>query len=378
MNCLCCGKSGLEEYLDLGIQPLANDYDGVGGTHPLKISFCDNCSHSQLSHFVDPHILFDNYYYVTGVSPTFRKHFADFAEKTLTKYGGNKVLDIGCNDGTLLAAYKKLGCDVHGVDPAENLVKISSEKGIPVTVDYWGADTSVGVFDIITGTNVFAHTQDPQSFLIGCRRALTKNGVVIIEFPYARNMIEGNEFDTIYHEHSSYFTIRSMCTLVESIGMVVYDVESISIHGGSVRIFIKHSGPRGSNVDRFLQKEKSGTLNKVDTYYSFGERIKALQEIDYGHSVGYGAAAKCTVALNYLNMDLDYIVDDNKMKWGKKVPGTNIPIENPERLIDDKPQLITVFAWNLWEDIVDRVKKLRFNTTLRRYIPKNEKLKISE
>lgn len=377
MNCLCCGNSELEVYLDLGIQPLANDYDNIGGKYPLCVAFCYVCSHSQLTHFVDPHVLFDNYYYITGVSPTFRDHFAEMAKNILNAHGGKTVLDIGCNDGTLLAAFKELGCEVHGVDPAANLADLSGAKGIPVSVEYWDENSSVGKFDIITATNVFAHSQNPRGFLIGCKNALNDNGVIVIEFPYIRNMIEGNAFDIVYHEHASYFTIKSLNALIESVGLKVDNISLRNVHGGSIRVAIKKETP-WIGLSRHISAEDIAGLHGIDAYRKFRNNIAGLKMREYEESVGYGAAAKCTVTLNYLPMNLKYVADDNQLKWGKKIPGTDILIVDPKQLAGDRPPLITVCAWNLWHDIVNRVRGMNFTTKLRRYIPEFQELEIRE
>lgn len=371
MKCVCCLTPILDTYLDLGLQPLANDYDNIGGKHQLAIEFCKNCSHSQITNIIKPSIMFDNYYYISGISKTFHAHFKNLASHISKVYGGSSVLDIGCNDGTLLKYFKEFGYQVFGVDPAKNLLQLTETAGIPVKPIYWGNGEFIGKFDIITATNVFAHTPDPYNFLCDCKKALNDNGVVVIEFPYIHNMLKNNAFDIIYHEHVSYYTIKSVHTLILQTGLKLANVEFIPIHGGSLRLYLKHSEETPA-IGSLLHHENDNGLHSIDAYNQFGDQVRQLRNTDFLRSVAYGAAAKCTVAMNYLPLNIHYAVDDNRLKWGKKIPGTNIVIHSPEKLVADNPEVITICAWNLWDEIVDRLRKLGITAKLQRYIPKYE------
>jgi len=379
-KCRCCGSGDLYAYLDLGQQPLANSYHKGEElpTYPLVVNLCLSCFHSQLSVVVEPSLMFKNYLYVSGTTKTFQDHCKALAEDAVGYlYIDNaRVLDIACNDGTLLSYFRELGCNIQGVDPAENLREITKEKNIPVEVGYWGMNLAkkLGKFDIITGTNVFAHVDNVAEFLDACHKSLNDNGVVILEFPYCNKMISHVEFDTIYHEHVSYFLISPFAKLVHSRGYSINRIIQTPIHGGSIRFFLKKVSIRPESDHLALvvadPTEITKGLLKKETYVKFAEAVEKnkndmknklaeLQEQGY-KTIGYGASAKGNTCLNHFEINLDYIVDDNPMKWGYLTPGRNIPICDPEIMREEKQNLaVIILSWNFGREIIDKIKKIR-------------------
>lgn len=377
-KCRCCGGKKLKLYLDLGNQPLANSYHKGEKLkkYPLKVMVCRNCFHSQLSVVINPETMFKNYLYVSGTTQSFRNHTKDLAKDAVKRVKNKhpKVLDIACNDGTQLEYFRDLGCEVFGVDPAENLRPITRKKKVPVIVDYWSdkiAKKYKGEFDIITATNVFAHVNKVDLFLKDCITALKDEGVIIIEFPYAQKMISHNEFDTVYHEHLSYFLVNSFKTLANRIGLVIIDIKQTPIHGGSIRFFLGKSGIETSKVDELIKEEEKLGLNKEKTYLDFSKRVnknkndmkRLIQKLKLKNEkvIGYGASAKGNTMLNFFKIKLDYIVDDNQLKWGYKTPGMNIPVKSPDEIKEEKNNLnIVILSWNFFNEISKKVNIRRY------------------
>ncbi len=375
-DCRCCGGENLHRYLDLGEQPLANSYH-KGETlerYPLEVDVCRECFHSQLSVVIDPKIMFEHYLYVSGTTLTFRLHCKELARDAVarSKSLSPRVLDVACNDGLLLECFRSLNCDVQGVDPSVNLREYTREKGIPVEVDYWSETVAdrVGTFDIITATNVFAHVDDADGFLKACGKALNPGGFVAIEFPYCEDMIAKCEFDTIYHEHLSYFLVNSFRRLTRRRGFEIFDIVQTPIHGCSIRFFIRPSdgGDCPAVGDLIAEEGRKGMLD-VATYDTFGAKVAAnkesfLKEVEEQRKtrkvVGYGASAKGNTMLNFFGLKLDYIVDDNKLKHGHMTPGMDIPVVAPAALADeDGPLAVVILSWNFGKEIAKKIVSLR-------------------
>lgn len=410
--CRCCGIGELKQYANLGSQPLANNLTSKR-TVPLEVVKCNFCHNSQLSVVVDPTEMFDDYLFVSGTAQSHIDHF-----NKLAKYAFNiaynqidgdyndlepsmvNVLDIACNNGTLLDEFVKLGCTVHGVDPAKNLRKYTKAKKIPVDVKYWDnkiAKKYENKFNIITAVNVFAHVDDSLSFLINCRTALKENGIVVIEFPYNLNLIFQHQFDTVYHEHLNYFLVNSFnCLISTTAAFTIKNVSLNNSYGGSIR-FVLTPGPFQPNeaVQALIEVEKQLGLFNISTYEkSFSQFTQTQNDIlnCLRHrdeiNIGYGAAAKTTVFLNTQNVKdgfknegchIDFIIDDNKLKQGHKVPGTKIPIKDISYLdeilsnVDSvgKNINIIVFSWNFYDDIKKKMNE-RFegnDFNFVRYVP---------
>jgi 2-polyprenyl-3-methyl-5-hydroxy-6-metoxy-1,4-benzoquinol methylase len=374
-ECRVCSSKKLVEVLDLNNQPLANSYHNNGeeqDEYPLKINVCSKCFHVQLNVVVNPDLMFRDYLYVSGTSKTLHSYFEDFA-KLCEEYsrGRKTVLDIACNDGTQLDKFLPLGWKTHGVDPAKNLHALSSKKH-NVVCDYWSesvAEQFFVTFDAIIAQNVFAHTNSVHSFLEACKSVSDDKTNIFIQTSQA-NMIFNNEFDTIYHEHLSFFSTKSMKKCANLNGYSLVDVISADIHGGSY-VFVLRLGEHDETIaKKRIKDEKEKGLYNLDTYVEYAKKcIKVTQEFndelkkfkDKGYkTVGYGAAAKGNTFLNFAQADLDYIVDDNELKWDLYTPGRNIPIKNPIALSDEDPKklLVVPLAWNFFDEISKRASEI--------------------
>lgn len=353
-KCVCCDSNDLIEVLDLKKQPLANSYhtlDAVLEEYPLKLNQCNFCSHLQLSLAVNPRLLFTNYLYVSGTTSTLKEHFKVCATDLLNQHPKAKtVLDIACNDGSLLDEFKKLNLKTYGVDPAENLTPLTINKGHEVITDYFKKNLFNTTFDIITAQNVLAHTEDPLQFLIACESYMNEESVLQIQTSQA-NMIFNGEFDTIYHEHISYFSPASVGFLLKRAGLMLIETKKVPIHGTSY-VFTVKKDP--------LKAYAARVKNTIDSLGSILQKYK-----DTGHIlVGYGAAAKGNTLLNAIGIKLDYLVDDNTLKQGLYTPGTNILISAPSILKNfeatDKLLLIPL-SWNFYEEIKQKITTYRIN-----------------
>lgn len=378
-SCLCCGKPDLTVYFSLGRQPLANNYH-TGQNQPelpLEVAFCPHCFHSQLTISVNPHLMFDHYVYLSGTSQTLRAYFETFADGILAAWKSSlrpRVLEVACNDGTLLEMFQREGCEVQGIEPAKNLMAITSQKDIPVACEYWNLKTAEQFrnrYDVVVAVNVLPHVPDPYEFLLACKEALVPSGKIYIQTSHA-DIFSRFEFDTIYHEHVSYFTAKSFETLAERAGLSVWNAKKVPIHSSSFVFTLGAEEQTGNMpaIKEMVSEESRQGLHQLETYYRFGRHAKQMTD-DLANAIrrlqsegnkviGYGAAAKGNTLLNFAGIDLEYIVDDNPMKCGLLTPGRNIPIENPRRLFREAgPVAILVLAWNFFEEIQKRVIEQR-------------------
>lgn len=379
-KCLACNGNNLTDILDLGDQPLANSYldnlTDIEDVFPLKLNFCTECTHLQLGHSVHPDALFKHYVYVSGTSNAGVEYFKNFVGITQEYVKNAKtVLDIACNDGTQLNLYHDAGLQTYGIDPAKNLLPLSSKKN-KIICDYLTAENikSFGVeFDIIIAQNVFAHNNYPKEFLEYCKGAISDQGCIFIQTSQA-NMIDNNEFDTIYHEHHSFFSVKSFCAVAKRAGLNVIDVRRTSIHGTSFLFVLSKTREDRSNL--FQSQEIELTLNKLKNYADTTREVvinlkNTIDEYkDKGYKiVGYGAAAKGNTLLNFGKIELDYIVDDNPLKVNLYTPGMKIPIKSPDALLEEKEKLVIVpLAWNFYDEIKQKVQQ-RTSATFIRYFP---------
>lgn len=338
--CLACGNPDLKLGLDLGEQPLANDYTSSDPhKYPLKLVYCNNCYHAQLSKFIDPEKLYRHYSYVSGTSDTLKQWFSDFADR-FGNGTGKIVLDIASNDGSLLKEFEKRSWSVLGVDPAENI-----ETDIPTLHEFFDEDFKwEAKFDLITAFNVLAHGPNPLSLLKGIYKNLREDGEAYVMVSQG-NMFANGQFDTIYHEHHSFFSPNSFQELANRAGFTDIQVGIEPIHGGSY-LFGMTKKP---NITQLPQ-------NRPD-FEGFADKANKIKPYKI---VGYGAAAKGVVVINKLKQKLDYVVDEAPMKIGKKIPGTEIPIVSPYYMADDDDNLfIIIYAWNFIDEITDKINKLR-------------------
>ena len=377
-TCLCC-KLPNKLLLDLGYQPLANNFHKKNissDNFPLKLMYCQNCYHCQLSHIVDPIILFKNYKYVSGTSITGLTFFSENAE-FITKYknqSNGKILDIACNDGSQLNYFKKLGWDTYGVDPAENLCPISESMGHKIICDYWNSNSAskLPIMDVITAQNVFAHTQYIDDFLQNCKLIMDNNTSLFIQTSQ-KDMIKNCEFDTIYHEHISFFNTKSMDILTKRNGLILNRVLENDIHGKSYIFEIKLCKDQNIyNIDKYLENEQSiglysniiydkFSLNAINIINNLKNEIQKYRN-EY-KCIGFGAAAKGQTILCVGDINLEYIIDENPLKIGEYSPKLDIPIVDLDHFSNDTNNkfLIIILAWNFAKEIKEKINKVKQN-----------------
>lgn len=380
-DCRLCGSTDLIEVLSFGETPMANSYLATADLDtpelfaPLVVNACVSCKLVQLRDVVDPEVLFGNYLYVSGTSPVFVAHFADYAKTVAERFsltGDSLVVDVGSNDGVLLSHFKRLGMKILGIDPAQNIAAEATKNGIPTVPEFFMPETARrirgehGEASVITANNVFAHTDDVIGFVESVKELLAPDGVFIFENQYLKDLVEKNLFDMIYHEHLCYYHLTPLVPFFKRLGLRVFDVEQVPTHGGSIRVFVgweDNPHQTSARVGEMLEKETA--LNDVSTYRALGERIQGigreLRELlgkfrrEGKRIIGYGAPAKATTLCYALGIDgtmLDYVIDDSPLKQGLYMPGTHIPIKDSSALYSDKPDCALILAWNFADSIV--------------------------
>jgi SAM-dependent methyltransferase len=376
-KCLACGSVDLIPVLDLNDQPLANSYkkskDEPEASYPLKINRCEHCYHVQLTHVVNPDLIYKNYLYVSGTTKTYVDYMGWYADFVCEQFNvfPQSVLDIGCNDGSQLDKFKARGLETFGVDPAENLFELSS-KNHNVTCGYFDEKYSQPV-DIITIQNAFAHNPNPLELLKNCKKNLNIDGLIFIQTSQA-DMILNDEFDTIYHEHISFYNIKSMMFLCNRAGLNLIDVVKTPIHGTSYIFIISADMSAPANIKNLIDIETNAGLYNKETYTRYSKNcidmVEKFREVVEEHRangykiVGYGAPAKGNTFLNFAKVPLDMIIDDNPMKQGLYTPGSSIGIVGSEVLksFEEHDRILFVpLAWNFFKEIRERIIKQRNN-----------------
>ena len=387
--CRLCKSKKLKKAIDLKKTPLANsflpkkNFSKKEKFYPLKVNFCENCNHIQLSHSVFAKSLFERYLYLTNTSKPNRDHFRDYAQKISNRIKDNKeikILDVASNDGTFLNFFKNKKFYKLGVDPARNLKKYAQKKGIKQLVLYFNNQTSkfikskYGLFDIITANHVCAHVDDLRSFVEGVKNLLKTDGFFSFEVSYLGDVIKKKTFDIIYHEHLDYHSLKPLVNFFKSLKLEIFDFELVKAQGGSIRIYVSHQGAKKINKKKInkqiLVEKNKYKLFEYISYKKFEKEInktkdnliKLIKKIkkEKKSIAGYGAAAKTTTLLNYFGIDnklIDFIVDDNKLKQGRYTPGTHIPIFNSSYIYKRKPNYIILLAWNYSNFIITQHKK---------------------
>lgn len=376
-ECIACGRTDLVPLLDLGLQPLANSFlkseDETEGYYPLATNYCKDCFHVQLTHKVNPDLLFRNYLYVSGTAKTQLEYFDWFAKFVVENGKPARVLDIGCNDGSQLDAFKRYGVLTFGVDPAENLYDKSS-RNHHVVCGYFDENIYLAnEFDAVICQNAFAHNYNQLSFLRNMKRVLTDDGMIYITTSQA-DMIFNGEFDTIYHEHLSFYNIRSMNELCKRAGLNLVEVLKHPIHGNSFIFAISKNKSRPAYIDLMKQNEKTWNLYDKKLYDNYVIDCKDIiesfaNEVTEHKSngkilIGYGAPAKGNTLLNASRVPLDFIIDDNPLKQGLYTPGMRIPIFSSEKLKEyaEADNLVFVpLAWNFFDEIKTKIEAMRPN-----------------
>ena len=381
-DCRCCGSKNLKRILSLGFQPLANNLiknkKSKFDTYPLELNFCLDCYNVQLSVSVNPKKMFSNYYYLSSTSKSFRSHFEQASKKYFKEFKLNKqsqIIDIGSNDGVGLLPFKELGIkNLLGIEPAKNLCKISNKKGIKTLNDFLNYKTLKRInhkADLILASNVFAHSDDLKEMGECILKLLSKNGTAIIEVQYLLKTLKDLTFDNIYHEHYNYWSLTSIKNFFDNLGGKIYKAEEINTHGGSLRIYVSKNLNKkvDKSISKLLRIEENYGIKKFSTYKTFADKILKIKKNVLNNLkilknksnsvIGYGAPAKATTALNFFGIseEIDFIVEDNKLKHNKYVPGVNIPIYSKNKIKNNKSPIL-VLAWNFYSEIKKNNKNL--------------------
>ena len=388
-RCLSCGSDALHPVLDLGLQPLANnllaeaDLTRPEPRFPLGIQVCPSCWLVQLTDLVPPVDLFTTYLYFSSYSDTMLRHAAQASARFVERLGlgpQSFVVEIASNDGYLLRNFVQRGIPCLGIEPAENIALAARERGVESLVEFFGSECAAGVAatrrkaDLILGNNVFAHVPDINDFARGLAELLAPEGTVSLEFPYARELFDRNEFDTIYHEHVFYFSLTPLVPLFARHGLEIHDVERLAIHGGSLRIWAGWRGrrPVGPAVTELLEAERAAGLHGIGYYDSLAGRVHRLREdllekiaeLKAGgrRLAAYGASAKGSTLLNFCSPpagSIEFIADRSEAKRGLFSPGLHLPIVGPEELAARQPDYALLLTWNFAEEILAQQRDFR-------------------
>ena len=377
--------------VDLGMSPLCESYltaaqlDAMEPFYPLCVYVCRRCFLVQLQQYVSAEVIFSEYAYFSSYSDSWVDHARRYAQEMTERLHlgpDSLVVELASNDGYLLQHFVGRGIPSLGVEPAAAVAGAAVERGVPTLVKFFGEDTARELVaegrmaDLIAANNVLAQVPDLNDFVAGIKLLLAPGGVVTVEVPHLARLIEGNQFDTIYHEHFSYFSMFTLDRIVAAHGLQLFDVEELPTHGGSLRIYAKHaedrSRPVTDRVSALLRRERDDGVDQLTYYRSFGQRVIATkhQLLEFlisakakGRSIaGYGAPGKGNTLLNYCGIRtdfLDYTVDRNPYKQGRFLPGTHIPIHNPDRLRETRPDYVLILPWNLADEITQQLAHIR-------------------
>jgi SAM-dependent methyltransferase len=382
-DCRGCGSRQLRRFLTLGPQPLANAFPRDPGEfaaearYPLDVYLCERCALVQLVDVIDPEVLFRDYIYVTGTSDTIAAHNVAYARTVVERLGlgaDDLVVEVASNDGSLLGRFQAHGVRTLGVEPATNIAALARERGVETVNRFFDASAAAeirashGEARAVVGNNVLAHVDDARGFLRGCRDLLAEDGLVIVEVPYLREMVERLEYDTIYHEHLCYFSVTALRTLCEAAGLRLVDVERVPVHGGSIRVY---AGRRERHPEHapaalaMIAEETLLGLTSLPRFTRFAADVEAnrlavrqlLERLVASGQrvVGYGAPAKGNTLLNHCAIGtelLPYTVDKSALKVGRYTPGMHLPVRPPEALLDDQPDYVMILAWNFADEIM--------------------------
>jgi 2-polyprenyl-3-methyl-5-hydroxy-6-metoxy-1,4-benzoquinol methylase len=387
LSCRFCQSPLVHTFVDLGMSPLANSYLDQSRLnqsevfYPLHALVCEQCFLVQLQQFEPPENIFSNYVYFSSYSRSWLEHSQEYANRMIERFDlstHSTVVEIASNDGYLLQYFKASGIPVLGIEPAANVSVVAREKGIPTLTAFFGRGTALSMkaagqqADLIVANNVLAHVPDLHDFVDGFKLLLKPGGIVSFEFPHLLRLINGRQFDTIYHEHLSYFSFLTAGKIFKAHGLAVFDVEELQTHGGSLRVYLCHAENREKSVhdrvEELRKKEIAAGLCELETYLEFGKRVREakhgllerLIEIKRsGASIAaYGAPAKGNTLLNYCGIGKDFIeyaVDQNPHKQGLFLPGSHIPIVAPSRLSETRPNYILILPWNLRDEILAQI-----------------------
>ncbi len=389
--CRACGAPLAHHFVDLGSSPLANSYltaEALAAAepfYPLTVYVCDRCWLCQLPEAATPAEIFSDYAYFSSYSDSWVEHARRYAEAMIERFGfgaDHQVVEIASNDGYLLRHFRDRGVPVLGIEPAANVAEAARQLGIPTEVRFFGRQTARDLLatgrpaDLLLGNNVLAHVPDLDDFVGGLAILLAPGGVLTMEFPHLARLVEGNQFDTIYHEHYSYLSLVAVERVFAAHGLDLFDVEELPTHGGSLRIYAQRRDggrqPVGPRVTDLLRRERAAGLETLAYYAAFGEKVRETKRklLEFliaarragKQVVGYGAPAKGNTLLVYCGIRtdfLDYTVDRSPHKAGKYLPGSRIPIRVPEAIYETRPDYVLILPWNLREEIAAQMAGIR-------------------
>ena len=387
-RCRFCGAALSHTFVNLGMSPLCESYRNVEQLnqmepfYPLHVYVCSDCFLVQLDEFVPPEEIFTEYAYFSSYSDTWLAHARSYVDLVTKRFGLSSrsfVVELASNDGYLLQYFVEKGIPVLGIEPAANVAAAAVSKGVPTLVKFFGIQTAKDLVaggqraDLIAANNVLAQVPDLNDFVGGMKILLKPGGVATVEFPHLVRLIEENQFDTIYHEHYSYFSFGTAERIFAAHGLVLFDVTEIPTHGGSLRIYVRHSEdgsiPVNNAVIRLKEREIDYGIENLDLYRSFGERVEETKRklLEFlirakreGKRIsGYGAPGKGNTLLNYCGIRtdfLDFTVDRNPYKQGKFLPGTHIPIHPPEKIRQERPDYVMILPWNFKDEIIQQLQ----------------------
>jgi SAM-dependent methyltransferase len=390
-SCRFCGNRLKHTFVDLGMSPPCQNHvtsqqlNEMERFYPLHAYVCEKCFLVQLGEFISPAEIFSEYAYFSSYSESWLRHVSNYTDVVTQRFGlgaTSRVVELASNDGYLLQYFAKKGVPVLGVEPAANVAEVARQKGIPTVVKFFGRETARELLaaghgaDLLLGNNVLAHVPDLNDFVGGMKILLKPHGVITMEFPHLVQLVEQNQFDTIYHEHFSYFSFTTVEKVFAHHGLTLFDVEELPTHGGSLRIYGKHVGNESmavtDRVGSLRAREQAWGVSDLATYQAFAARVKATKRniLDFliearraGKSVvGYGAPGKGNTLLNYCGCKtdfLDYTVDRNPYKQNKFTPGTRIPILAPERIRETQPDFVFILPWNLKDEVAAQLEYIR-------------------
>jgi len=390
-SCRFCSTNLNHTLVDLGMSPLcesflkADQLNQMEPFYPLHVYVCEKCFLVQLEEYVSPESIFSEYAYFSSYSDSWLQHAKRYTDAIMDRFGINAsshVVELASNDGYLLQYFVKRGVPVLGIEPAQNIAQTAVEKGVPTLARFFGeklafelAETGKKA-DLLIGNNVLAQVPDLNDFVKGMKILLKPGGIITMEFPHVMKLIEENQFDTIYHEHFSYFSLYTVEKIFSFHGMKIFDVDELSTHGGSLRIYAAHhdddAKPIGKRVDDLRAREMAGGIANLDYYISFGEKVKQTKRGILGVLIalkkegksicGYGAPGKGNTLLNYCGIRsdfLDFTCDRNPYKHGRFTPGTRIPIYPPEKIQEVRPDYLFILPWNLKDEIMKQMSFIR-------------------
>lgn len=389
--CRFCKAALSHTFVDLGSSPLCQRHvtpeqlNSMEPFYPLNVWVCDQCWLVQLEEYVSPAEIFNDYAYFSSFSTSWLEHARNYTQAMTQRFGlgaQSKVVELASNDGYLLQYFKAAGVGVLGVEPAANVAEAAIARGIPTVVKFFGIATatelrgSPGPADLLLGNNVLAHVPDINDFVGGMKILLGERGIITMEFPHLVQLMKHNQFDTIYHEHFSYLSLTAVEKVFAAHGLTIFDVEELGTHGGSLRIYARHTAhvtePVTQRVGDLRSREAEFGITRLSTYARFGEQVRRtkrrlleflIQAKDAGQTVvGYGAPGKGNTLLNYCGIRtdfVDYTVDRNPKKQGNYLPGTRIPIRHPDAIAQTRPDFVLILPWNLREEIAKQMSFIR-------------------